>query len=780
MSSLIHGYEYDIFISYRQKDNKGDRWVSEFVEALKTELESTFKEEISVYFDINQHDGLLETHDVGASLKDKLKCLVFIPIISRTYCDPKSFAWEHEFKAFVDQASYDHFGLKIKLPNGNVASRVLPVRIHDLETEDIKSFEEMTSGVMRTLDFVFKTFSGVNRPLKSREDHPGDNINKTYYQDQVNKVALAIWDIIQGMKTVKTREPEEHGKLPADIPVKTLMNEKINGRFKNFRNRKHVLLPAAIILLSIIIFLVISHSRIFRRDTLEGLKSSGRRITVVVMPFQNLTNDTIWNIWQEGIKDILINSLSNSGEIKIRQSESVYDLIKSQGLVNYASITPELASSFSKRLNADLFINGNIKQAGNVIRLNAQLIDTKTVEVFRSFQVEGASKNEMIFNLIDSLSMMIRNFLIVSELEKEMPFYQFTDASLTNSPEALRYFIYGRNEFIRLKYPAARDWLSRAIAIDSNFVTAIIQLSLAYGNQQLYGQAKTLCMRAYEKRDQVSAQLRTRINWVHAKYFETPLNEIDYLRQMLDFDDQNPITYFNLGTCYNQLFQYDKAIPEYEKALEIHEKWHTKPFWVLNYAYLCKAYFNTGQFRKEEKLCAKAKKDFPNELIQILRYEIVLALTEGDTVEVNKILEQASSYFKNNSVAEAQKMTALATVYSEAGMLDKAERFYRKAFSSEPENPAKINDLAYFLIDKDRNIGEGMELIRKAIASDPDNYNYLETEGWGLYKQGKLKDALKVLQKSWDSRMENAVYDHESFLHLQLARKAVDGHNQDQ
>jgi hypothetical protein len=95
MASLIEGYEYDIFISYRHKDNlpslssgrqaSSDRWVSEFVEALRTELESTFKEEISVYFDINPHDGLLETHDVDASLKEKLKCLVFIPVISRTY-----------------------------------------------------------------------------------------------------------------------------------------------------------------------------------------------------------------------------------------------------------------------------------------------------------------------------------------------------------------------------------------------------------------------------------------------------------------------------------------------------------------------------------------------------------------------------------------------------------------------------------------------------------------------------------------------------------------------
>ena len=69
MASLIPGYEYDIFISYRQKDNKGDRWVSKFVESLKTELEATFKEDISVYFDENPYDRLHETHNVDRSLE---------------------------------------------------------------------------------------------------------------------------------------------------------------------------------------------------------------------------------------------------------------------------------------------------------------------------------------------------------------------------------------------------------------------------------------------------------------------------------------------------------------------------------------------------------------------------------------------------------------------------------------------------------------------------------------------------------------------------------------
>jgi hypothetical protein len=44
MSSIIPGYTYDIFISYRQKDNKYDGWVTAFVDNLKNELEATFKE----------------------------------------------------------------------------------------------------------------------------------------------------------------------------------------------------------------------------------------------------------------------------------------------------------------------------------------------------------------------------------------------------------------------------------------------------------------------------------------------------------------------------------------------------------------------------------------------------------------------------------------------------------------------------------------------------------------------------------------------------------------
>lgn len=49
MASILSGYEYDIFVSYRHNDNKYDGWVTEFVEKLSQELDATLKDNSSMY-----------------------------------------------------------------------------------------------------------------------------------------------------------------------------------------------------------------------------------------------------------------------------------------------------------------------------------------------------------------------------------------------------------------------------------------------------------------------------------------------------------------------------------------------------------------------------------------------------------------------------------------------------------------------------------------------------------------------------------------------------------
>lgn len=60
--------------------------------------------------------------------------------------------------------------------------------------------------------------------------------------------------------------------------------------------------------------------------------------------------------------------------------------------------------------------------------------------------------------------------------------------------------------------------------------------------------------------------------------------------------------------------------------------------------------------------------------------------------------------------------------------------------------------------------------MEKALESDPDHYLYLDTRGWGLFKQGKYQEAVEFLEKSRESR---STYDHQVYLHLEEARKAV-------
>jgi tetratricopeptide (TPR) repeat protein len=320
-------------------------------------------------------------------------------------------------------------------------------------------------------------------------------------------------------------------------------------------------------------------------------------------------------------------------------------------------------------------------------------------------------------------------------------------------------------------YPTAINLFSQALDIDSNFTFAILSLSIAYGNQGLYEDAKKWCLKAYDNRDQMPMWQKIWINWVHAIFLETPQEEIKYLKQLKDFDEQYSNAYSNLGYCYNALYQYDKAVPEMEKVLEMYNKWGIKPSWIYDYTLLGYAYHKTGQYKNERKLYKKAEKDFPDDPA-LIQNQAILSFTEGDTIEANHYIKEYKSLIKDNSSSEADIASKLAFIYSETGNLNKAEEYYNQALSLEPDNIIRLNNLAYFLIDRNRNINEGIVLINKALGKTPIDYSLLHTKGWGLYKQGRYKEALELLEKSWDLK---PIYDHEVFLHLEAAKKAVAG-----
>jgi len=507
-------------------------------------------------------------------------------------------------------------------------------------------------------------------------------------------------------------------------------------------------------------------SRIHKSGPDDDLISSDGRISIAVMPFQNMTNDTLWDIWQQGIQTNLITSLSNSEELKVRQIETINSLLNSKGLTNYSSISPSAASSISQKLDAIVFILGSINQAGGIFRINAQLINSKTEESVKSFQIDGRSDN--ILHILDSLSGLISNTLIISKLEKEGPDALPRKHYIpTDSPEAYRYFILGKSAFYRNDFPSAIEYFLKALEIDSSLVAAMTNISFAYYNNTMYEQARDWCLRSHEKNDLLTIKDKISNNAMFAIYFGTLNDRIRYLRQLIDFDDQNPMTYFNIGDSYFEMSEFESAIPEFEKALELFHKWDIKPYWGAFYYELGISYHKTGQYKKEKKLYKKAERDFPDDP-ELMDQYAWLELVQGDTVAANRHIKNWISVRKKESWSDARIASYLAYVYDMANMPDKTEESLRKALSLEPENPVRMSSLASFLIDKNRNVEEGLYLVEKALGINPENYNFLHNKGWGLYKQGKYKEALEFLEKSWALR---PMYIHKIYLHLEEVKK---------
>lgn len=560
MASVIPGYEYDIFISYRQNDNKGDRWVSEFVTALKSELGATFKEDVSIYFDENPHDGLLETHDVHESLSEKLKCLIFIPIISQTYCDPKSFAWNYEFLAFKKQASEDRYGLKIKLQNGNIASRILPIRIHELDDQD-KVILEHELGPIRAIDFVFKA-AGVNRPLLAREEHQQDNQNKIFYRDQINKVSLAVKELILAITNPVVKSGS---KITAEQSSKSFFR----------KTGWKVAFLFALILIGYFIY----RSETGIADTKELDKS------IAVLPFIDLSPERNQEYLGDGLAEDIITALSKIDQLKVIGRTSSFQ---------FKGEKMDLRE-VGQKLGVATLLEGSIMKSGSALRINAQLINVRDGSHIWAEQFDRPLTD--LFAVHDEISRRISEKMKVT----------ITSASSrakppTNNMDAYNAFVQGRY-FYESNYDSsgttkATHFFKEAIRLDSSFALPWTYLSMCYwrrADNSISPYFKTAKM-ATEKAVQLDPSLSVAV----VNMAEILDNEYDLggakekIQLALRLDPDDPYVLRNAGRFYTVLGKPTESIEFCKRALK------NDPIQRAALIYLTGAYFYSRDFIRAE------------------------------------------------------------------------------------------------------------------------------------------------------------------------------------
>lgn len=514
---------------------------------------------------------------------------------------------------------------------------------------------------------------------------------------------------------------------------------------------------------------VLLYPKIFMKDKFEGIRDPDGKISIAVMPFENLSGDTLYNVWQGGFQDLLITTLSNSRELSVRQFQTMYAAYEDKKNVSYASIPPSAANELALKLETRTFITGNILKAGNKIRINAKLINSETEEIFKTYQVDGKTEDDF-FAMADSLSGLIKNYLEIEKLAEQTNLPDFRGSFITNSAEAFQYYIHGYNAFLDYNYDATREWWSKSIEADSGFITPYVFLAYMLDANQ----GKELCKLAYKKRDGLPLKGKLMVDYLNAIYFETPKEVIKYLKQILEIEELNPVYWFLLGREYYSIDQYGDAVIYFEKVLDICKKWGTNFMNPVLYELLGDSYHKVNEHNKEIEVFELGLDLFPD-YGDIIQHQAICALSLGDIDEADVYITKYISSENNRGLwSESQILLGIGNIYTEANLFDKAEKSYRQALKLDPRNPGMMNDLAWFLINNDINVDEGLKLVQEALEDNPDDWNYLDTKGWGYYKQGRYEEALKVLKDAWELR---PVYDHEGYQHIQKCEQALADQN---
>jgi tetratricopeptide (TPR) repeat protein len=235
-----------------------------------------------------------------------------------------------------------------------------------------------------------------------------------------------------------------------------------------------------------------------------------------------------------------------------------------------------------------------------------------------------------------------------------------------------------------------------------------------------------------------------------------------YCDQLAESGINTRFFWSDLGATYSDfLHQYEKAVAAFEKVLEINPErigdWKFVIFWDR----FMMALHKTGKHEREREISYLVLKILPDQSNWPYYRMAICALSHGNTEEANEILVKYMAKHKELGTKENLLELFLGQMYEEANIMDQAEMHFRKAH---------IFYLAQFLINNDRNVDEGMELIHKLLEEDPKDEFALQLEGWGLYKQGKYAEAVQLLEQM-SKRSEEFYFD--LYTHLEAAKKAV-------
>jgi adenylate cyclase len=255
-------------------------------------------------------------------------------------------------------------------------------------------------------------------------------------------------------------------------------------------------------------------------------------LSIVVLPFTNLSNDPEQQYFADGITEDLTTDLSRIAGMLVISRNTAF---------TYRN-KPIDTKQIGRELGVRYVLEGSVRRSVSQIRVNSQLIDAETDAHLWADRFDSNVGD--LFTLQNEVTTRIANALHLELIVAEV-------ARCTEHCDVLDYVFRGRSVYLK---PVTADshaeaicWYERALAVDPRSVEAQGSLATSLAGRVLDGMT------------------------------DTPTADVqraeELVRSALAISPRNPRAHFARGQLLRAQGRYEEAILEYETAIALNRNW---------------------------------------------------------------------------------------------------------------------------------------------------------------------------------------------------------------
>jgi len=225
-----------------------------------------------------------------------------------------------------------------------------------------------------------------------------------------------------------------------------------------------------------------------------------------------------------------------------------------------------------EQLNAAYVLSGSLRRAGNRLRINAQLVETRTGHSAWAERYDRELKD--IFDVQDEIARSITQALRITLSPPEA---KAIARKPTADTRAYDYYLRGRSYARRVTRPdleLAMEMYDRAVSIDPNFALAYAGLAIACGfyhewheqHPRWVEKGLAACERAIQLDPELPEGLAARARMFYAQH--QPAEAIEYARRAIERKPDCEGAFWTLGQACFISDRWEEAAALVDKAVE--------------------------------------------------------------------------------------------------------------------------------------------------------------------------------------------------------------------